>query len=87
MADVSASVILTDMDTQADALKDLCGISAETIIVLTVGKLITKLQFLPAVVILFPIARFYVCLATRRPVLTADTDFKSKIHRKEFGNV
>lgn len=70
---VNAHLIVTD--TQADALKDLCGISAETIIALTAGKLIIKLQFPRAVAIPFPIARFCVCLATRRPVLTVAADF------------
>lgn len=75
MDDVSVNAHLTDMVTRADALKGLCGISVETTIALTVGKLITKLQFLPAVVIPFPIARFCVCLATKRPVLTVAADF------------
>ena len=75
MGDASANAPHTDTVTRADALKDLCGISVETTLALTVGKLITKLQFLPAVVIPFPIARFCVCLATRRPVLTVAADF------------
>ena len=75
MVDASANAHLTDTDTQADALKDLCGINAETTIALTVGKLIIKLQFPPAVVILFPIARFCVCPVTKRLVLMVATDF------------
>ena len=73
--DASVNAHLTDTDTQADALKDLCGISVEMTIALTVGKRITKLQFPPAVVMPFPIARFCVCPATKRPVLTVATDF------------
>ena len=75
VVDASASVPPTDTATQADAPKGLCGISAETTVAPTDGKLITKLQFLPAVVIPFPIARFCVCLATKRPVLTVAADF------------
>ena len=72
---MSANAHLIVTDTQADVPKDLCGISAEMIIALTAGKLITKLQFPPEAVIPFLIARFCVCLATRRPVPTVAADF------------
>ena len=75
MDNANVNAHLTVTDTRADVLKDLCGISAETIVVLTVGKLITKRQFPPVVVIPFPIVRFCVCLATKRPVLTVAADF------------
>ena len=75
VADVSANDLLTDTDTQADAPKGLCSTFAETTTALTDGKPITKLRFPPVVAIRFPTARSCVCLATKRPVLTVDTDF------------
>lgn len=66
---------LTVTDIRADAHKDFCGINEAMTVVVTDGKLITKQPFPPVVAMRFPTARFCVCLATKRPVLTVVTDF------------
>ena len=87
MVDANANVLHMGTDTQVDAHSDLYLAFAEMIIALMDGKLITKLRFPQAVVILFLIAKFCVCPATKRPKVTVDIDLKSKNYRKEFGDV
>lgn len=57
-----------------DVLKDLHGIKEEMIIVPTDGKLTTKLQYPLEELILFPIAKFFVLNAIKRPARTVDID-------------